>query len=143
MVLKVVSTPARFWERGALCFVERFALLGQITTCTIFWRIDDSGFKHIEELYRKLFKPYVKRSIAFPPAVTGSICHVRLWELEGRLEVIGSLRRSEVRERHGAKSLTARNSAEHLVASVIWSRADPRFLDTVRTSLFTDYSVVC
>ena len=90
----------------------------------------------------ELFTPYVKRSIDLSSIVAGSKCHARLRELEGRLEVIGSQGWTVVRERHGAKSLTARNSTERLVASVIWSRENPRFLDTVYPS-FIDYSVVC
>ena len=49
-------------------------------------------------------------------------------------------------ERHGASSLTARNSAERLVASVIRNREDPHFLDTVYMAsplFFIYYSVVC
>ena len=48
-----------------------------------------------------------------------------------------------VNERHGAKSLTERNSAERLMASVIWNREDPRFLDIVYAFFFAGYSVVC
>ena len=53
---------------------------------------------------------------------------------QGRLEVIGCQGRSVVGEHHGAKSLTARNSAERLGASAIRNREDPRFLDTVNMS---------
>ena len=49
-------------------------------------------------------------------------------------EVVGSQGRSVVGECHGAKSLTARNSAERLVASAIRNREDLRFLDIVHTA---------
>ena len=54
--------------------------------------------------------------------------------------------RTVVEKRHEASSLTARNSAEHLLASVIRNREDPRFLDTVYMAsppFFVYYSVVC
>ena len=44
------------------------------------------------------------------------------------LEAIGCQGRTVVRERHEAKSLTARNSAERCAVS---SQGDPRFLDIV------------
>ena len=44
------------------------------------------------------------------------------------------------RERHGARSLMARNSTEHLVASTIWSREDPFFsVHGVNTALPSIY----
>ena len=55
--------------------------------------------------------------------------------------VIGCQRRTVVRERHGAK--LDDNSAERLVASAIWNREDPRFLDTVYPLFSIYYSVVC
>ena len=53
-VLKVVSMSVRFFYRGARCFMGRFTI-GLVTICSVFWRIDDSGFKNLEELYRRLF----------------------------------------------------------------------------------------
>ena len=47
-----------------------------------------------------------------------------------------------VKERFGAKSVRVRNFAERLVASAIWIREDPRFLDAVymaNPSSFIDY----
>ena len=54
MVLKVVSAPARFWERGARCFAGRLCVLERLVAiCSIFWRIDYSGFKNFQERYRR------------------------------------------------------------------------------------------
>ena len=51
-VLKVVSASTRFWGHGARCFVVRLCALERLVTiCSIFWRIDDSGFKNLQELY--------------------------------------------------------------------------------------------
>ena len=51
-VFKVISTPARFGERGARCLVVRLCVLERLVTiCSVFWRIDDSGFKNLQEWY--------------------------------------------------------------------------------------------
>ena len=43
-VLKVVSRPSRFWERGARCFVVRLCVLERLVViCNIFWRIDEDS----------------------------------------------------------------------------------------------------
>ena len=51
VVLKVVSAPARFWGRGARCFVVRLCVLERLVTMQRFWRIEDSGFKNLQEWY--------------------------------------------------------------------------------------------
>ena len=49
-VLKVVSAPARFGDRGARCFVVRLCLLERLVAiCNAFWRIGSSGFKILQE----------------------------------------------------------------------------------------------
>ena len=53
--------------------------------------------------------------------------------------MIESQGRTVVGDRHGAKSLTARNSVGRLVASVIWSRENLRFVDIVYPFFFVDY----
>ena len=51
-VLKVVFAPARFWERGARCFVVRLCVLGRLVTiCSVFLRVDDSRLKNLQEWY--------------------------------------------------------------------------------------------
>ena len=51
-VLEVVSAPARFWERGTRCFEVRLCVLERLVTiCSVFWRIDDSGFENLQEWY--------------------------------------------------------------------------------------------
>ena len=62
---------------------------------------------------------------------------------KGRLMVIGSQGRTVVGERHGPERLTARNSAECLVASAISSREDCRYLDIVYLSSCIYYSMEC
>ena len=37
-----------FWERGVRYFVRRFTL-ELMTICSVFWRIDDSGLKNLQE----------------------------------------------------------------------------------------------
>ena len=44
VVLKVVSAPARFWDRGARWFVVRLYVLEQF-----FWGIDDSRLESLQE----------------------------------------------------------------------------------------------
>ena len=47
-VLKVVSTPARFGERGALCFLVRLCVLERLVTiCSVVWRMEGLGFKNL------------------------------------------------------------------------------------------------
>ena len=41
-VMKAVPAPARFCERGARCFVEKFPL-GLDEAAALFWRLDDWG----------------------------------------------------------------------------------------------------
>ena len=48
--------------------------------------------------------------------------------------VNGCQGRTDVRECHGGRSSIARNSAERLVASAIWSWEDPPFSGTSSTS---------
>ena len=52
-VLQVVSAPARFWERGALCFVGRLCVTGLDKAAAFVsgWK-DDSGVINLQELYR-------------------------------------------------------------------------------------------
>ena len=52
MVLKVVSTPARFWERSARCFMGRFTL-GLDETAAFFWRLGDWGV-NLQERDRRI-----------------------------------------------------------------------------------------
>ena len=49
-VLKVVSTPARLWERSARCFVMKLCVLEQLVAiCSVCWRIGVSGFRNLQE----------------------------------------------------------------------------------------------
>ena len=91
----------------------------------------------------ELCKPHVEWSIAIFYAAADLKRSCRRWRLEVR-ECQG--REPVVEERHGVSSLTARNSVERLVASVIRNREDPRFLGTVYIAsppFFIYYSVVC
>ena len=81
-----------------------------------FWRIDDSRFQNVQEKGTNcLCHTYCSQSFFLRYGSFKNSCR------RGWLEVIGCQERSVVGERHGASSLTARNSAERLVASVIWS----------------------
>ena len=64
-VLKVVSAPARFWERGARCFVGRFALgLDEAAACFGGW------MARVSTCRRAIGEPFtlsVLRSIVFSP----------------------------------------------------------------------------
>ena len=88
---------------------EAGAFFGRRNTWNIIFR----------ERYKRFFTPYVLRLIVVPPRSEADWRKphksdgTRLWKLRGR---------TDVRERHGARSLMARNSMERLVASTIWSR---------------------
>ena len=82
----------------------------------------------------KSFTPYVLESIVFYPLRLVLKSHA----VEG-----GSRLSKQWGERASWKRMAARNSVERLMASVIWSRENPRFLDIVYPSFVTDYSVVC
>ena len=58
VVLKVVSTPARVWKRGARCFAGRFTL-GLDEAPAVFGRNDDLGINLQERDTRISFTPYV------------------------------------------------------------------------------------
>ena len=112
---------------------------------SVFWRIDDSGFKNLEELYRRSIYAVRMAVSRFSFAAAGfDYAMPSYGSLRGERisEVIGCHGRSVVGERLGAKNLTTRNSAERLVASAISTRTDPRFMDIVNLSCFTDYSVI-
>ena len=60
--------PARFWERGARCFVERF-ILGMDEAAAFFRRIGDSGPKSLQERHGEVFTscqetPYARQDVA-------------------------------------------------------------------------------
>ena len=65
---------------------------------------------------------YCGRSL-FPRSQAGLKISCR----QQRHEAILAMGWTGVRERHGARSLMARNSTECLLASAIWSLVDPRF----------------
>ena len=115
--------------RGLLCGeVMRFEGLDQAAAF-----LEEGWLEHqvVGERYANRFRRTYSGQSPFFSSAAGSKCHA----LEG------SSRLSDV-ERHGAKSLTARNSAERLVASPIWNRENLRFLDTVymaSPSFFIDY----
>ena len=45
---------ARFGERGARCFVVRLCVLDRLVViCSVSWRIDYSGFKNLQQWYRR------------------------------------------------------------------------------------------
>ena len=59
-VLKVVSAPARFWIRGARCFVVRLCVLeGLVTICSVFGGSMIRDSKTFRSGTGKLFTPYV------------------------------------------------------------------------------------
>ena len=61
VVLKVVSAPARFWERGARCFAVRLCALEQVDETAVFFLgsiiRDSKAFK--ESSTSIIFIPYV------------------------------------------------------------------------------------
>ena len=69
----------------------------------------------------------------------------------GRLEIIGSYERSVVGERHGARSLTARNSAERLLSArgteripVLWTPSTwPTHSSSSTTVWYADFKGLC
>ena len=85
-VLKVVSTPAHFWERSARCFVVRLCVLEQLVTiCNIFWRIDGSRLKNLQEKEtNRLRYTYCGQSFSSNTAYLNNSCR------RGGLEAIGA-----------------------------------------------------
>ena len=139
-VLKGVSAPARFWERGARCFVGRLCLRrpdeaamffrGWMTWASTCWR---------------------DRQIVYAVCIAIDHCFSPVKLIQKGHAVEGGSRLSDVRgERLSGnvmeRSSTVRNSAERLVASAIINQEDPRILDTVymtSPTFFIYYSVVC
>ena len=59
-VLKVVSTPARFGERGTRCFVVRLCVLERLVTiCSVFGESMIRDSKTLRSGTGKIFTPYV------------------------------------------------------------------------------------
>ena len=137
-----------FWERGARCFVVRLRVLKRLVAiCSVFWRIDDSGFKNLQEWYRRNI--YAVRIV------------INRWLYEARpasnmpCQDKGMRSRAARGDRKlGANGCRGASWSEQLdgkelrgaLGSAIRNREDPRFVDTVYTvcsSFFTSYSMVC
>ena len=82
-VLKVVSVPARFWERGAHCFVVRFTL-GLEEAAAFFGRKVDSGISLQERDTQIVYAVRMAVNRVFP-AAAGSKCHA----VEGSSRLFG------------------------------------------------------
>ena len=68
-VLKVVSAPARFWERGARCFVVRLCVSEQLLTiCGVFLAGRMTWASTFSREVRESLTPYVLWSMEFFPA---------------------------------------------------------------------------
>ena len=63
-VPKVVFAPACFWECGARFFAVRLCVWERpVTICSVFRRIDDSGFKNLQDETNRLRHTYCGQSI--------------------------------------------------------------------------------
>ena len=131
-------SPCPFWGtwRALLC-TEALVLEWLVPICSVFL----AGRMTREVSYKIEGGP---RNIIFRSGVqaTRTYCGLPLFFFSeaglkrachrGRLEAIGCQGQTIVRERHGAE--LDDSSAECLVASAIWNREDPRFLDIVYPS---------
>ena len=109
-----------------------------VVICSLSWSIDYSGFKNLQERYRQN---------------TGRIA-VNRWLFEARpaLNMTCQDKGMPSRAARGDQKLDANGcwgkpwSEERLVASLTANPRngeDPRVLDTIHPSSFTDYSVMC
>ena len=144
MVLKVVFTSARFGELGALLYGEVLFLERLVAICSVFWRIDDSGFKNLQECYKRII--YAARIAVdrFSPATWLAL------NMPCQAVRAGNTDRGD--RKSGANGCRGASWSEELDGKQLcgalggkrnWSREDPRFLDIVYPSFFTDHSVVC
>ena len=88
--MEVVSAPARLWERSARCFVVKLCVLERLVAiCSVFWRIDDSGFRNLQKKEtNRLGHTYCGQSFFLRYGSFKTPCR------RGRLEAIRDERRS-------------------------------------------------
>ena len=133
-VLKVFYAPAHFWKRGTHCFVGRFLFWSGWWQSAVFFLaervIRELSCKTEGGLRNIIFRSEVQATHTYcgRPLFLRSYTGLKRSYHRGRLEAIGCQGRTVVRERRGAKSLTARNFAER---RAIWGREDLHFLDIV------------
>ena len=73
----------------ALLSGKGFFWNGWWRSAAFFRRVDDSGFKNLHGWYRRtIYAVRIAVDRCFPRGLARSKCHARLWELEGKLEMI-------------------------------------------------------